>query len=159
MEKMTDLQCLCAHRGAHKGVAPENSMPAFEKALELGTPEIEIDLWPSKDGEMFVEGVKGSTFSCVSFASAESCFTVVAVNGAGESEHSNEVCVSVGEGVAEKEAAFNIYPNPVKDKLYIETGTVINEVSIFDIYGRKQLAVSGQLSAFSRDVSTIPKIR
>ena len=102
-----------------------------------------------KDGEMFVEGVKGSTFSCVSFASAESCFTVVAVNGAGESEHSNEVCVSVGEGVAEKEAAFNIYPNPVKDKLYIETETVINEVSIFDIYGRKQLAVSGQQSAVS----------
>lgn len=45
---------LCAHRGAHKGVAPENSMPAFQKAIELGAPEIEIDLWPSKDGELFV---------------------------------------------------------------------------------------------------------
>lgn len=63
MEKMTDLQCLCAHRGAHKGVAPENSIPAFQKALELGAPEIEIDLWPSKDGEMFV--FHNSTVECI----------------------------------------------------------------------------------------------
>lgn len=45
---------LCAHRGVHLNYAPENSLPAFEKALELGAPEIEIDLWPSRDGELFV---------------------------------------------------------------------------------------------------------
>lgn len=44
---------LCAHRGAHKGVAPENSMISYQRALELGADEIEIDLWPSKEGEMF----------------------------------------------------------------------------------------------------------
>ena len=54
---------LCAHRGAHKGVAPENSMPAFQKALELGAPEIEIDLWPSKDGELFV--FHNATVECI----------------------------------------------------------------------------------------------
>lgn len=63
MDKSTVLQCLCAHRGAHKGVAPENSIPAFQKALELGAPEIEIDLWPSKDGEMFV--FHNSTVECI----------------------------------------------------------------------------------------------
>ena len=54
---------LCAHRGAHRGVAPENSMPAFQKALDLGAPEIEIDLWPSRDGELFV--FHNATVECI----------------------------------------------------------------------------------------------
>ena len=31
-----------------------------------------------------------------------------------------------------------VYPNPVNDRLYIEAGTEINEVVVFDIYGRVQ---------------------
>lgn len=41
---------LCAHRGMHT-VAPENSLPAFGAAVAMGASEIELDLWPTKDGE------------------------------------------------------------------------------------------------------------
>lgn len=42
---------VCAHRG-FSAVAPENSMPAFGAAVALGAPEIEFDVWPTKDGEI-----------------------------------------------------------------------------------------------------------
>lgn len=42
---------LCAHRGFNSA-APENSMPAFGAAVALGAPEIEFDLWETKDGEI-----------------------------------------------------------------------------------------------------------
>ncbi len=38
-----------AHRGAVK-VAPENTLPAFEKALEMGVDGIELDVQTSADG-------------------------------------------------------------------------------------------------------------
>ncbi|NIN64972.1 MAG: hypothetical protein GTO63_09780 [Anaerolineae bacterium] len=40
---------IVAHRGAPLGV-PENTMPAFERALELGADAIELDVRLSKDG-------------------------------------------------------------------------------------------------------------
>ena len=108
-----------------------------------------------QDGEMIatvelpsytVEGLEKST---------EYCCTVTAVNQAGESEKSDEVCKTLGEGVEEFASSFNIYPNPVSDKIYIETEVEIEEVSIFDIYGRRQelSAVSCQPSAI--DVSNL----
>ena len=42
---------ICAHRGFNT-VAPENSLPAFGAAIALGAPEIEFDLWETKDGEI-----------------------------------------------------------------------------------------------------------
>lgn len=42
---------VCAHRGFNT-IAPENSMPAFGAAIALGAEEIELDLWPTKDGEI-----------------------------------------------------------------------------------------------------------
>lgn len=44
---------ICAHRGYNK-IAPENTLAAFNKAIEWGVQELEFDLWPSKDGDMFV---------------------------------------------------------------------------------------------------------
>jgi len=41
------------HRGC-RGLMPENSIPAFEKALELGVKTLEIDVVVSKDGEVIV---------------------------------------------------------------------------------------------------------
>ncbi len=43
---------LCAHRGLNAR-APENTLPAFELALGVAE-EIELDLWASRDGELFV---------------------------------------------------------------------------------------------------------
>ncbi len=42
-----------AHRGA-KSVAPENTLPAFETALEMGVDGIELDVHCAKDGELVV---------------------------------------------------------------------------------------------------------
>lgn len=42
-----------AHRGARK-VAPENTIPAFTKAMELGADGIELDVQLSADNELFV---------------------------------------------------------------------------------------------------------
>ena len=69
-------------------------------------------------------------------AGAEYCFTVTAFNEAGESEHSNEVCVTTHpDGVEENEATFNIYPNPVSDNLVIETEANIEAVTIYTVTG------------------------
>lgn len=42
-----------AHRGA-KSVAPENTLPAFAVALEMGVDGIELDVHRSKDGRLVV---------------------------------------------------------------------------------------------------------
>ena len=38
----------------------------------------------------------------------------------------------------EQKSYINIYPNPVNDKLYIETEAEIEEVVVYDVYGRIQ---------------------
>jgi glycerophosphoryl diester phosphodiesterase len=38
-----------AHRGAHQGI-PENSIPAYQKAIDLGCDFVEIDIRTTKDG-------------------------------------------------------------------------------------------------------------
>lgn len=40
-----------AHRGAHQGI-PENSLAAYQKAIDLGCDFIEIDVRTTKDGEI-----------------------------------------------------------------------------------------------------------
>jgi glycerophosphoryl diester phosphodiesterase len=45
-----DLQ---GHRGA-RGLAPENTLPAFRKALDLGVTTLELDVVISKDGKVVV---------------------------------------------------------------------------------------------------------
>ena len=37
-----------------------------------------------------------------------------------------------------EETAFKVYPNPANDRLYIEAGTEINEVVVYDVSGRVQ---------------------
>ncbi|HSO88456.1 MAG TPA: glycerophosphodiester phosphodiesterase family protein [Draconibacterium sp.] len=58
-----------AHRGAHQGI-PENSLPAYRKAIDLGCDFVEIDIRTTKDGQFvsvhnstidnYVEGKTGS---------------------------------------------------------------------------------------------------
>ena len=77
-------------------------------------------------------------------------FYVVAFNDETESEPSEVYTIVIqGEAIEELSSSFNVYPNPVKDKLYIETEAEVEEVVVYDIYGRQQLAVSGQQSAIS----------
>jgi fibronectin type 3 domain-containing protein len=56
----------------------------------------------------------------------------------------------VDDAIEEMNASFNIYPNPVNDKLVIETEEIVKEVFVYDIYGRRQ-----ELSAVSYQPSAI----
>ena len=44
-----------------------------------------------------------------------------------------------GEGIEEIASPLLLYPNPVKDKVYIETQTLTQTIEIYDIYGRQQV--------------------
>lgn len=46
-------QLIWAHRGA-SGYMPENTLPAFAKAVELGADGVELDIQMTKDGEIVV---------------------------------------------------------------------------------------------------------
>ena len=52
------------------------------------------------------------------------------------------------ESIEEKTASFQFYPNPVNDKLYIETEMEIEEVVVYDAFGRQQTTDNGQQSSF-----------
>ena len=73
-------------------------------------------------------------------ADTEYCFTVTAVNEVGESEKSAEACGKTKtDGIEELATSLNIYPNPVSDKLYIEAEIEIEEVVVYDMFGRHQV--------------------
>ena len=64
------------------------------------------------------------------------CFTVTAINEAGESAHSEEVCATTApDAIAENVAALNVYPNPAVDRVVIETEATIEAVSIYTLTG------------------------
>ena len=47
------LPLIIGHRGA-KGIAPENSLSGFKKAVELGIDGVELDVHLTKDGKLVV---------------------------------------------------------------------------------------------------------
>ena len=70
----------------------------------------------------------------------EYCYTVTAVNGEIESEPSDEACVkTLGDGIEELISSINVYPNPVENELFIETEMNVEEVTIYDVYGRETI--------------------
>ncbi len=69
----------------------------------------------------------------------EYCYTVTSVLADTESEHSETVCVkTLGEDLTELESSFILFPNPADDMLFIETECEIEEVVVYDVYGRIQ---------------------
>ena len=49
--------------------------------------------------------------------------------------------ITAGDNVTEIIADnISIYPNPVNDRLYIEAETEVEDVIVYDIYGRHQVA-------------------
>ena len=59
-----------------------------------------------------------------------------------------------GESIEELTSSINIYPNPVNDRLYIEAEVEIEEVVVYDVFGRQQSTVNGQ-QTLSIDVSNL----
>ena len=47
------LKKIFAHRGASAYV-PENTLPAFEKAVDIGADGVELDIHLSRDGRLVV---------------------------------------------------------------------------------------------------------
>ena len=88
----------------------------------------------------------------------EYCYTITAVRGNAESDKSDKACAKTfGEGVEEQTSLFNIYPNPVSDRLLIETEMEIQEVvvcTITGVYVEQQATSNGDHSLFV-DVSEL----
>ena len=80
-------------------------------------------------------------------------FTVTALNNTLESAASNVVTVTTlkVEGIVENTIAFSIYPNPVNDKIYIETEVEVEEVVVYTITG----VVAGHQSMVNGQQSTV----
>lgn len=122
----------------------------------VSTTEIQLE-WEAVEGAdcyyVYVEGQKvGKTedLACVISGftpNTEYCFQVSAVGEVGESLPSELVCVRTwGEGVDEVENVFNIYPNPVENQLFVETDARVEEISVYDTYGRQLTTDCGQQS-------------
>ena len=59
-----------------------------------------------------------------------------------------------GDAIEEMTTSLSIYPNPVNDRLYIEIETEVEEVVVYDVYGRQQSTVNGQ-QTLSIDVANL----
>ena len=72
----------------------------------------------------------------------EYCYTVTAVRNETESDKSEEKCAkTLGEKLEELSSSINIYPNPVKDELFIATEVRVEEIAIYDVYGRQTMSL------------------
>lgn len=68
----------------------------------------------------------------------EYCYQIKAVYDNNKSILSKKSCIiAKGDNIEEFKSSFNIYPNPVDDKLYIETDENVYEVNIYSINGQR----------------------
>ena len=72
----------------------------------------------------------------------EYCYIVTTVRGDEESEESDEECVkTLGESIEELSSSLiNIYPNPVENELFLATEVRVEEIAIYDVYGRQTMS-------------------
>lgn len=52
--------------------------------------------------------------------------------------------VEGGEGINEISSSVNVYPNPVKDQLFVETEMKVEEICVYDVFGRQLTTVYDQ---------------
>jgi len=68
--------------------------------------------------------------------------------------HNNASLLSVNDF---SNSSFSIYPNPAKNTLNVSAATAIDQVSIFDLTGRRVLQATPKAASFSLDVSNLNK--
>ena len=56
------------------------------------------------------------------------------------------------EGIEEHSTSLNIYPNPVKDELFLATEENVKEIAIYDIYGRMTKVYGLQTTDFVHSI-------
>ena len=95
----------------------------------------------AEETEFLVEGLEADT---------RYCFYVTAVNDSIESDESDEDCARTkdGESINELSSSINIYPNPVDNELILATELRVEEIAIYDIYGRMTTAYGLQTTDF-----------
>ena len=110
------------------------SWDAVDGALAYGIYMYGEWLGGTYDTSITVEGLSPET---------EYCFTVISVSEideegyiVGYSAESEQACATTKPiGVAEFSTAFNIYPNPANDVLFVENGSNIEQVTIYNVTG------------------------
>ena len=126
----------------------ENNIVATWEAPENGTP-VAYNVYVND--ALTLENTKELTYTINEF-SGMIVVKVVAIYENGKTSVSviDNLYIENITSIIENNISLNIYPNPVNDRLYVETLTQTQTltVEIFDIYGRvqKMSAISGQQS-------------
>jgi hypothetical protein len=147
----------CATTGSGSGGDDTEVLPPSNvKAVAISSTTIRLSWDPVPGalayGVMYEGDFLGATDETVAefeelLPNTTYCFKVFTItdvdaegNIIGYSEDSEEACATttVPDAVDEVTATFNMYPNPVEDKLYIETDVEIEDVVVYDVYGRQQ---------------------
>ena len=146
--------------------------PSNVKAVATGSTSIKLS-WKAVEGALAYGivykgeyiGATYETFTELDDLSPETtyCFAVFTITEVdaegyitGYSEDSDEACATTKpDAVEEVTASFNLYPNPVNDKLYIETDIEIEDVVVYDVYGRQQAVDSDKQYPLAIDVSDL----
>jgi predicted DNA-binding ArsR family transcriptional regulator len=104
--------------------APEEGTPKGYHVYKDGV-QITEDLWATM---LYVDTVDDNE---------DHCYKIVAIYEEGNSDFSNQSCAFVPESISGLTRKVNIYPNPAKDKIFIESEFIIGQkVEIYDISGR-----------------------
>ena len=114
--------------------AEKNTLQITWEAPEKGNP-VGYDVYVNE--KLAADNIKELSYS-VENAKGLNVVSVVAIY---ENEMSSINIVDVmlienNESIEENEPIFNIYPNPANDKLFIATEANVEEIAIYDIYGR-----------------------
>lgn len=143
-EKSADA-CATTEKSEEKPVISKPDAPVVT-AEALSTSEISLT-WNAVDGATsynvyknafaIAKGLTGTKLIVKDLEyNTEYCFTVTAVNEAGESKRSEKACATtLGENIEELSSSVCIYPNPVENILVIETNISVEEISIYTITG------------------------
>ncbi|MBQ5855896.1 MAG: T9SS type A sorting domain-containing protein [Bacteroidales bacterium] len=88
----------------------------------------------------FLANVETTSYTDSDFLQGDQCcYQVRAVFGNNKSAFTKETCVTAtGDMIEEIDSNVEIYPNPVDDRLYIETLTQTLTIEIYDVFGRLQ---------------------
>lgn len=92
-------------------------------------------------GDEEIANVKDTTYTVTNLKpNTEYCYTVVTMGVNEESAKSKEACATTAEeSIEELASLFNIYPNPVGNELILTTEIQVEEISIYDVYGRQTM--------------------
>ena len=142
----------------------DNNIVATWEAPENGTP-VAYNVYVND--ALALENTTELTYTINDF-SGMTVVKVVAIYENGKASVSvvnNIYAENNGESISENTTSLNIYPNPVKDRLYIETLTPTQTqtqtptqtltVEIYDIYGRRQQSTVNSQQSLSIDLSEL----